>query len=398
MTPSAQPSAGSGAGSPTEGGAGATRRVRVVGTGLIGTSIGLALMRTGVDVTLADPSPTAAALARDLGAGRLAQAGDRPDLVVVAAPPDVAAGVVVQELTAWPRAVVTDVASVKAAVLTGCVRRVESAGLDAGLLARYVGSHPMAGRERRGAVAAQDDLFEGRPWVVCAHPGTAPAAVEAVTWLAHRVGAATITMPPDEHDAAVAAVSHAPQVAASLVAARLRELPVNAVGLAGQGLRDVTRIADSDPALWTQILAGNAGAVADVLAALQDDLGAVVGALRELSADPEVAQGARAVLARCVAEGQSGRARIPGKHGAAPTQYGVVTVVVPDEPGTVARLLADVGDAGVNMEDLRIEHQLGRDKGVVEVLVVPAAAAPLAEALRGLGWSVHGDGLVTGAG
>lgn len=374
------------------------RRVRIVGTGLIGTSIGLALRRTGVEVTLADPSPTAVALARDLGAGRVAGEDDQPDLVVVAAPPDVAAAVVVQELLAWPQAVVTDVASVKSAVLAGCARRAARLGAGAGLLSRYVGGHPMSGRERSGAVAARDDLFEGRPWVVCAHPGSAAEAVEAVTWLAQRVGAAAIAMPPDEHDLAVAAVSHAPQVAASLVAARLRDLPVDAVGLAGQGVRDVTRIADSDPALWTQILAANAGAVADVLAALQEDLGSVVGALRELSADPEVAEGARAVLARCVAAGQSGRARIPGKHGAAPTQYGVVTVVVSDEPGTVARLLADVGNAGVNMEDLRIEHQLGREKGVAEVFVVPAAAAPLAEVLRGLGWSVHGDGLTTAAG
>lgn len=369
------------------------RHVRVVGTGLIGTSIGLALARAGERVTLHDPSPTAAALARDLGAGALADPGpdgEAPDLVVVAAPPDVAAEVVVAQLRAWPAAVVTDVASVKSAILAGCVARLGGAGADAGALARYVGSHPMAGRERSGAIAARDDLFEARPWVLCAHPGSDPAAVEAVAWLAQRVGAVVVRMGAQEHDVAVAAVSHAPQVAASLVAARLRELSQDAVGLAGQGLRDVTRIADSDPALWTQILAGNAGAVADVLAALQDDLVEVVAALRDLAVDPRVAPGARAVLARCVAEGQAGRARIPGKHGAAPTAYGVVTVVVPDEPGTVARLLADVGDAGVNMEDLRIEHQLGRERGVVEIFVVPAAAEPLGEVLRGLGWVVHG--------
>lgn len=368
---------------------GSGRRVRIVGTGLIGTSIGLALVRAGQDVALADPSPTAAALARDLGAGRIAAAGEEPDLVVVAAPPDVAADVVLAELLRWPHAVVTDVASVKAAVLAGCLRRAHDRGLDVGMLARYIGGHPMAGRERSGAVAARDDLFEGRPWVICAHATTTPQAVEALRWLAQRVGAAVVTMPAQEHDLAVAAVSHAPQVASSLVAARLRDLPMDAVGLAGQGLRDVTRIADSDPALWTQILAGNAGAVADVLAAVRDDLTAVVAALRDLTDDPEVAPGARAVLARCVAAGQAGRARIPGKHGTTPTQYGVVTVVVSDEPGTVARLLTDVGDAGVNMEDLRIEHQLGRERGVVEILVLPAAAEPLADELRRLGWAAH---------
>jgi len=393
-TPAGKPN---GAPATTPPAAGPQRQVRVVGTGLIGTSIGLALVRAGQDVTLADPSPTAAALARDLGAGRLAEPDDVPDLVVVAAPPDVAAAVVVEQLAAWPQAVVTDVSSVKSAILAGVVRAAAARQLPPAALARYVGGHPMAGRERSGAVAARDDLFEGRPWVICAHQGTTPAAVEAVTWLARRAGAAVVEMPPEQHDVAVASVSHAPQVAASLVAARLRDLSVDAVGLAGQGIRDVTRIADSDPALWTQILAGNAGAVADVLQALQEDLAGVLEALRDLSVDPEVAHGARAVLARCVAAGQVGRARIPGKHGAAPTQYGVVTVVVRDEPGTVARLLADVGAAGVNMEDLRIEHQLGRKRGVVEVFVIPSAVQPLSEVLRGLGWAVHESSVQGGA-
>lgn len=366
------------------------RRVRVVGTGLIGTSIGLALRAAGEQVTLADPSPTAAALARDLGAGGIAGPGDdAPDVVVVAAPPDVAADVIVEELLAWPGATVTDVASVKAAVLARCAALLDGRGAPQGALARYVGSHPMAGRERSGAVSGQRDLFQGRPWVIAAHPSSLPEAVADVTWLAGRVGAVAVTMPAQEHDVAVAAVSHAPQVAASLVAARLRDLPSEAVGLAGQGLRDVTRIADSDPALWTQILAGNAAAVADVLVDLAEDLEAVIRALRALALDPESAVGARAVLARVVASGQSGRARIPGKHGAAPTTYGVVTVLVPDVPGAIAALLTDVGEAGVNLEDLRIEHDVGREIGIVELMVLPAAAEPLARALGELHWAVH---------
>ena len=124
-------------------------RVRIVGTGLIGTSLGMALSRKGFRVSLADTSPTAAALARDLGAGVLAaDVTDVPDLVVVAAPPDVVAAVVAQELKQWPDAVVTDAASVKGSLLT----TLRDMGAD---LSRYVGSHPMAGRERSGAVAAQ---------------------------------------------------------------------------------------------------------------------------------------------------------------------------------------------------------------------------------------------------
>ena len=233
--------------------------VRVVGTGLIGTSLGIALCRAGFRVTLSDPSPTAARLARDLGAGELADATtDDPDLVVVAAPPDVAADVVVESLRRWPEAVVTDVASVKGSV----AQAVRDGGGD---LTRYVGSHPMAGRERSGAGAARGDLFDGRAWVVVPTETSRPEAVELVRQAAVAAGSAVSVMGAADHDAAVAVVSHVPQVAASLVAGRLRDVSDPAVALAGQGLRDVTRIASSDPRLWTQILAGNAAAVRDVL-------------------------------------------------------------------------------------------------------------------------------------
>ncbi|NTW41480.1 MAG: prephenate dehydrogenase/arogenate dehydrogenase family protein, partial [Cellulomonadaceae bacterium] len=145
--------------------------VRIVGTGLVGTSVGLALRSLGVDVVLHDPSRTVAHLARDVGAGRLPGADEpEPSLVVVAAPPDVAAEVVLAELAAHPAAVVTDVSSVKAAILDA----VRAGGGD---LSRYVGSHPMAGSERSGPTAARPDLFVGRPWVVA---GTSASSGEAV--------------------------------------------------------------------------------------------------------------------------------------------------------------------------------------------------------------------------
>ena len=140
-----------------------TTHVRIVGAGLIGTSLGIALSHNGFRVSLDDPSPTAVRLARDLQAGEVADdETDAPDVVVVAAPPDVAARVVVAALDRWPDAVVTDVASVKESVL----RVVLDSGADS---SRYVGSHPMAGRERSGAAAARADLFDGRAWVVVPH-------------------------------------------------------------------------------------------------------------------------------------------------------------------------------------------------------------------------------------
>jgi prephenate dehydrogenase len=359
-------------------------QVRIVGTGLIGASLGLALSRRGFQVSLDDPSPTAAALARDLGAGVLAADTIAvPDVIVVAAPPDVVADVIAAELSRWPDAVVTDAASVKGAVLTA----LQDKGAD---LSRYVGSHPMAGRERSGAAAAQVNLFEGRPWVVAPGPKASPGAVDMVRRIAEAAGSAVLVMSPDEHDAAVAAVSHVPQLAASLVASRLRDLPSGAVALSGQGIRDVTRIAASDPGMWTQILAGNAPAVRGVLESLAEELDGVLVALRLLESDPDEGSVlARAVLARTVADGNAGRARIPGKHGAAPTTYATVIVVVPDEPGALGRLLRDVGEAGVNMEDLHLEHGIGQPFGLAELSVLPAAVHPLITALNSLGWPVH---------
>ena len=349
--------------------------VRVVGTGLLGASVGLALTTRGVDVVLHDPSRTALALARDVGAGRLPAAADAPvTLVVVAAPPDVTAHVVLAELAAHPRAVVTDLASVKGHVLDA----LRAGGAD---LTRYVGSHPMAGRERSGPAGALPDLFVGRPWVIADSGASGRDALLAVRDLAADVGAVPVNMDPRAHDVAVAVVSHVPQVAASLVAARLRDAPAAALDLSGQGLRDVTRLAAGDAALWTSILAANAGAVRPVLVDLRADLDRVIDALT--GADEPGALGA---LARAFAAGNAGAARIPGKHGGTPRVYDVVTVLVPDVPGELARLLTDVGAAGVNLEDLQLEHSSGRPVGMAAISVLPGRAEHLERELTARGW------------
>jgi len=371
------------------GQAATTGLVRVVGTGLLGTSVGLGLRRLGVEVVLADPSPTAVALARDVGAGRPAAPGDaEPALVVVAAPPDVTGQVVAAELAAHPGAVVTDVASVKGYVL----EKARSTGAD---LTRYVGSHPMAGRERSGPSAALPDLFAGRPWVIVDPGQAAPRALLAVRHLAVDLGAVPVTMDATIHDQAVATVSHLPQLAATLVAARLRDATPEALELAGQGLRDTTRIAASDPGLWTSILAANAAAVHSELVALRADLDVLLDALASAStvdgprgAGRSVPPGALAALARMLAAGNDGVARVPGKHGGQRRRDAVVSVLVPDVPGSLAALLTQVGEAGVNLEDLVIEHAAGRPVGIANVSVVPEAAGRLEAELTARGWTV----------
>jgi prephenate dehydrogenase len=356
--------------------------VLVVGTGLIGTSVGLGLRRRGVDVLLADASPTALALARDLGAGTVPGDGGSPapTLVVVAVPPDVTPAVARAHLDRYPEAVVTDVAGVKSPVV--------AAVAATGAADRFVGGHPMAGRERSGPLAARADLFEARPWVVTAVRDTSATARARVAGLARDLGGVVIDMSPDEHDEAVAVVSHVPQLAASLVAARLRRAGDRAVGLAGQGLRDVTRIAASDPVLWAQVLAGNAGPVRRVLEALRDDLDDLLAALSALDDLPPggTAPGALGVVAGVVRDGNEGHRLIPGKHGGGHVEYAVVGVLVPDRPGEIARLLTDVHATGVNLEDIRVEHSLGRPTGLVEIAVAPAVRQRLVGVLTDRGW------------
>ena len=368
--------------------------VLVVGTGLLGTSLALALSASGVAVQLSDTSPTSLALARDMGAGRVRSDGDEaPQLVVVATPPDVAASVVLAQLSAFPEAVVTDVASVKQRV----VAEVRAhAGQE---VRRYVGSHPMAGRERSGAGAADCDLFVGRPWVIVPD-GATPQAELVVRNLAVVVGATPLRMAAAEHDEAVAAVSHVPQLVSSLLAARLEELPESALALAGQGLRDTTRIAASDPRLWSAILVGNAGPVVGLLRALREDLDTLIGGIAPAAVDPAspdytaagraqtIAPGAVGAITDVMGRGNTGQARIPGKHGGAPRRYAEVQVLVPDTAGSLGRLFSDVGAAGVNIEDFAMEHSAGQSAGIAMLSVSPAAAQPLEETLEEGGWRV----------
>ncbi|HEV7950594.1 MAG TPA: prephenate dehydrogenase [Glaciihabitans sp.] len=351
--------------------------VRIVGAGLLGASIGLALKARGVDVSLFDISPSTVTLAVDYGAGRAAAEGDSPQLIVVCVPPDVTAQTVAAELAAYPDALVTDVASIKVTPLN----ELRALGAD---LSRYIGSHPMAGRERGGAVSARADLFIGSPWVIAGHNDITYTRAAPVEDLALDLGAVPIEMDAADHDASVALVSHVPQVISSLLAARLRDAPDGTVGLAGQGLRDTTRIASSQPELWVQILAANAASVVPILEAYRADLDQVITALDELSVP-----GARRVVAEAIAGGNAGVARIPGKHGQA-KRFSQIIVKVSDTPGQLARLLAEIGEAGVNLEDLRLEHSPGAQIGLAEVSVVPEAEARLVEALEARGWKIAG--------
>ncbi|WP_069814290.1 prephenate dehydrogenase [Streptomyces sp. TP-A0874] len=359
------------------------RTAAVLGTGLIGTSVALVLAGRGVRVHLLDHDPGRARTAAALGAGT-DEAPDGPvDLAVVAVPPAYTAGAVADAQRRGLAQAYLDVASVKA----GPRRELAELGCD---LTRYLGTHPMAGRERSGPLAATADLFEGRPWVLTPTPGTDTEVLNLALELVAFCRAVPVVMDADAHDRAVALVSHTPQLLSSLLAARLEHAEEAAVRLCGQGIRDVTRIAASDPAMWIDILSANPGPVADVLAAVADDLDETVRALRALqSADEEERRGGAAGVDELLRRGNRGRDRVPGKHGVAPAAYEAVTVLIGDQPGELARVFADAGRAGVNIEDVRIEHATGQQAGRIELLVEPTAAPVLTAALREHGWSIR---------
>ena len=347
------------------------RSVLIVGTGLIGTSLALALRRVDVDVALADQDAGRRAEAVEMGAGQT-DASSEPEVVIVCVPPRVTASVLAEQAAIHPGATLMDVASIKGPV----IEEATALGVPA---ERFIGSHPMAGRELSGPSAARADLVDDRLWILTPM-GASPdhqARVESVIRLC---GGVPVHMSPQDHDEAVALVSHAPQVLASVLAAQLADAADDQVLIAGQGLRDMTRIAGSNAQLWRDILLGNAEPVAKVLRGIIDDLEHVqtaLGAAQDESVEEMLVAGA------------DGQRRIPGKHGAQASPYIEIPVKVEDRPGQLASLFVAAGDAGINLEDVRIEHILGRPSGLVELAVRPENGARLESVLRAAGFEVR---------
>jgi prephenate dehydrogenase len=349
--------------------------VIIVGAGLLGTSLGLALRRHDITVWLRDVSPANLRTAMGLGAGQLApDIAPPPQLVVVAVPPGVIGETLRWALTHHPRAVVTDVGSIK----TGPLEQLRAYGLAG--LSRYVGGHPMAGSEQSGPLAASAALFDGRPWAVTPHQDSSPDAVDLVLELVGLVGASPVRMSPDEHDRAVARTSHLPHLLAVLTAGQLAEAPPGHLALSGQGVRDVTRVAAGDPELWQQIVSGNAPAVVHLLGEVRDQLDALIAA---------VSKGQREELLEILALGVAGTQAIPGKHGGPVRAMTSVFVSVPDRAGEMGRLFADVAASGVSIEDIHIDHDPGRPTGLFELVVAEDSGEHLLASLESRGWVTH---------
>ncbi|MEE1758779.1 prephenate dehydrogenase [Streptomyces sp. SP18BB07] len=358
------------------------RTAAVVGTGLIGTSVALALARREVGVHLLDVDESAARTAAALGAGTVGPPAAPVDIAVLAVPPGCVGEVLAAQQAKGLARSYTDVASVKAGPEQDALKLADPSC--------YIGGHPMAGRELSGPLAASATLFEGRSWVLTPTGATGTDTLNRALEVVALCAAVPVVMESCAHDRAVALVSHTPHLVAALMAARLEHMSDDASHLAGQGLRDVTRIAGGDPRLWGDILDGNAGAVADVLEALAVDLGTAVAALRGLAGDDADARAEGMVrVSDLLDRGRRGRGRVAGKHGQKPTRCTPVHVLIGDQAGELARLLATVADLDVNVEEVSIDHSPAERSGLVELVVEASAAVRMARRLTEFGWEVQ---------
>jgi prephenate dehydrogenase len=341
-------------------------RIAVIGTGLIGTSIALAASRAGdravgfdTEAQVLREAATRSGLAP---ADSLAECLSDARYAFVCTPIGAIGSAVTECLALAPDVVVTDAGSVKRKVLA----EVETA-VPLSDRSRFVGGHPMTGSERGGPEAASASLVEGATWVFTPAAWTDPDAVDALEAYVVRLGGHPLRMEAEQHDRLVALVSHVPQVVSSSLMALLAGDDVDdprALSLAASGFRDVTRLAGSDPGLWTGILEANREAVLEGLDRFADRL----SAMRALIADGDES-GLHAVLT----EARNARATLGAKPRVR-AGMALLQIPVPDRPGVLAHLAAALGDGGVNIEDLQIVHSPWGPAGVVHLTVLSDAA------------------------
>lgn len=342
------------------------RRAGIVGTGLIGGSIGLALRARGWHVTASDRDERRAARAVELGA--IDAVGVDPDAeITFLATPVQAVAEAARAALAGSSGVVTDVGSVKASI---------AAAVDD---PRFVGGHPMAGSEQEGVDGADADLFAGAVWVLTPTAETDDRAYSLVRSVVVDLGADVVALTPDHHDALVAVVSHVPHLtAASLMqladakATEHRAL----LRLAAGGFRDMTRIVAGHPGIWPDICAENRDAIVEVLDGL-------VGALQNMR--HVVAGDDRKGLLEVLEQARAARLNLPSRV-ARVGDLAEVRVPVPDRAGVLAEVTTLAGRLAVNIADLEIAHSSEGDAGVLILLVEAGEAERLRTGLVDLGY------------
>ena len=346
-------------------------KVRIVGSGLIGTSIALGLKRSGYEVSVEDEDPQSEQIAQSL-IGQLGEA-PIPELIVIATPISTISTLILEYSKRFPLSNIIDIGGLKSEVL----QEVEE---FSDISARFCATHPMAGREISGALAARGDLFEGRIWIYTPTGNSSPRAIEMALEVIGALGGSPIQLAAVEHDEAIAAISHLPQIVSSLLSASLIELPDRDINLAGQGLKDVSRLAASNSDLWASLLHGNREAVGEFLTIFARHLDDLSTSLHndDLRKTKEILE-----------LGRENHARIPGKHGGKKRDYWYLPIVIEDKPGQLARIFDACAAVAANVEDLAIEHTPGQESGLVTLALSRDDSQKVFEQLQSDGWKVH---------
>jgi prephenate dehydrogenase len=360
----------------------AIQRLAIVGTGLIGASVGLAAKRAGVaSVRGFDPDPDALKLARERGAVDDAAASveevlSGADLAVVAAPVvDLPAQVEAALAAAPEHALVTDVGSTKGAVCA-------AAAADP----RFIGGHPVCGAETKGPGNANAELFDGATWFLTPTATTDPERYRVLHGFVASLGATPVAVAPDAHDRIVALTSHLPHALANLLISQGGATRIDGhdpLDAAGGSLRDMTRVAGANPRVWVDIFLDNADAIRDALTDHRRRVEQLEHALETRDAG---------YLARWIAEAASNRRRMLAEsYSAEPGELQRVRVHIPDRPGVLAGITQALGAQRINIEDFELQH-MSRDRGgTLAITIIGAAEAERAATLleeQGYGVSV----------
>jgi prephenate dehydrogenase len=357
-------------------------RVAVIGTGLIGGSIGLALKsRTDAEVVGFDQDPAAAVRAVERGAADRvtetpADAADGADFVFIATP----VGAIAENARALADsvavgAVVTDVGSTKSRVVVEVGKALRE-GSD------FIGGHPMAGTEQEGIEAATPALFDGAWWILTPTDHSDPEAYRRLHGLLTTLGARIMALHPVEHDELMAIVSHVPQLTATALmnmAARRGEKHAGLLALAAGGFRDVTRVAASNPDIWLDVCKENGEAIAATL----QDFAKELLRMREL-----ILERNEGSLREAFLSAREARRNLPGKEVAeAPFE---IVMPVPDQPGVLAQVTTSIGNLGINIEDLQITHSSEGGRGVLHLTIAgQGPASRVADALLEQGFDAR---------
>ena len=345
-------------------------KIRIVGAGLIGTSVGLRLKAAGSTIEVIDINPDAMKLAADLVKS---EAITDPDLIIITVPVSANAKVVIDQLKSNPKSIVCDFASVKSDLLL----KVKELSANP---ENFFSMHPMAGREINGAENARADLFDGRAWIGISDSVNNAKIKEIAQNLVQMCGGTLYWLTSKEHDELVAKISHLPQILSSVIAGSLESLSTESLNLAGQGLRDLTRLASSDAALWSQILVENHVSIAPVIDSIINDLNNVKESI--VSKNPTE-------LNDFFRKGNNGKSKIPGKHGAKNRDYSYLPIVIDDKPGQLAKIFNECAKVSVNIEDLSIEHSPGQETGLITLALSNSDCIKLSNHLENLGFKVH---------